>query len=267
MLNEELECFRKHIPNEFSRKPRTVDCVKFWKATEFRLILLYTGPILLKNKLSVQQYEHFLCLSIAIRILCSKTLIGRYIEYAKSLLYYFVEKYKLIYGENNITHNVHNLLHLVEDARKFGVLDNFSSFPYENYLSTLKRYNKCSRYPLQQVVNHIYAEELHVKEILLPHSKKVYNEKENNNCCQTENGAIVIIKKTFIENNTDYCEVSVFKKRKAFFYTPCNSKTLGIYVISNLDETRKIIKKSEIACKYVKLPIIEDKFVVIPLLH
>lgn len=29
------------IPVEFARKPRALNCVKLWKATEYRLILLY----------------------------------------------------------------------------------------------------------------------------------------------------------------------------------------------------------------------------------
>jgi len=37
------------IPVEFARKPRAMNCVKMWKATEYRLILLYTGPLAFKS--------------------------------------------------------------------------------------------------------------------------------------------------------------------------------------------------------------------------
>ena len=31
-----------------------------------------------------------------------------------------------------LVYNVHSLIHLAEDARNFGLLDNFSSFPFKN---------------------------------------------------------------------------------------------------------------------------------------
>ncbi|XP_036151365.1 uncharacterized protein LOC114255611 isoform X1 [Monomorium pharaonis] len=44
-----LTQLKPSIPSEFSRKPRGMDCVKLWKATEYRLILLYTGPLAFKS--------------------------------------------------------------------------------------------------------------------------------------------------------------------------------------------------------------------------
>jgi len=49
-------------PKEFMRKPRGIDELKFWKATEFRQFLLYTGPVVLKSLLPENMYIHFLML-------------------------------------------------------------------------------------------------------------------------------------------------------------------------------------------------------------
>lgn len=41
-----------NIPLEFSRKPRSLNELSHWKATEFGLFILYLGSVVLKNILS-----------------------------------------------------------------------------------------------------------------------------------------------------------------------------------------------------------------------
>lgn len=59
----------KATPHEFSRKPRTLDEFEWWKAVEYRSILLYYGPYLSEGHLRRAQFIHFLSLHSAIRIL------------------------------------------------------------------------------------------------------------------------------------------------------------------------------------------------------
>lgn len=59
-----------------------------------------------------------------------------------------------------ISHNVHSLIHLVQDVERFGSLDNFSAFKYENYMQTLKKYIRKAERPLQQVVGDILKRKL-----------------------------------------------------------------------------------------------------------
>lgn len=56
------------LPSEFNCQPRSLFEVDRWKATEFKFFLLITGVIILKKVLSKMLYEHFLLLSVAIRI-------------------------------------------------------------------------------------------------------------------------------------------------------------------------------------------------------
>jgi hypothetical protein len=46
-ISDSLVSLRGHMPCEFARKPRTLDEMERWKATEFRQFLLYTGPLVL----------------------------------------------------------------------------------------------------------------------------------------------------------------------------------------------------------------------------
>jgi len=86
-----------------------------WKATELRLFLLYIGPAILKSVMSAKYYEHFLTLSVAIRILCHPELCFTLNEYAHSLLIYFGHYYEDLYGRQYMSYNIHNLIHLANE--------------------------------------------------------------------------------------------------------------------------------------------------------
>ncbi|XP_050055728.1 uncharacterized protein LOC126549698 [Aphis gossypii] len=151
---------RPFITNDFSRKPRGLDEIHYWKATELRQFLLYTGPLVLKNILNKNCYKHFMVLNIATTILLSPHM-QKYVDFASELLKYFVETFGQIYGVHMISHNVHGLLHIVDDYNSYGPLDNISCFPFEDYMKTLKKKIRKQEKPLQQVI-------------------KRYNEEQNN---------------------------------------------------------------------------------------
>jgi len=54
------------------------------------------------------------------------------------LLKNFNETFTILYGEENVSFNIHALLHLTNDVRKHGPLDSFSVFCFENFLQTIK---------------------------------------------------------------------------------------------------------------------------------
>jgi len=139
------------LPNEFSRKPRALELVDRFKATELRQILLYTGPVIFYNNLSSNQYIHFLVLSVAIRILCSPEHYKNLIIYARCLLHYFVKHYSTLYGKQHISYNVHNLIHLCDYVNIFGPLDKFSAFKYENYMQKIKKKSKIIESPVKTI--------------------------------------------------------------------------------------------------------------------
>jgi len=43
-----------------------------------------------------------------------------YVEYVKLLIQYFVKTFTILYDKGNVSHNIHNLLHLSDEAEKFG---------------------------------------------------------------------------------------------------------------------------------------------------
>jgi len=53
----------------------------------------------------------------------------------EKLLIYFYEKFGRLYGKRFISHNVHELLHITNDYKQYGVLDQCSCFPFKNYVN------------------------------------------------------------------------------------------------------------------------------------
>ncbi|CAN7942719.1 unnamed protein product, partial [Ixodes hexagonus] len=153
VMNKRIRLLRPHTPSDFSRMLRTLEERDKWKATEARLFLLYACPVVLKGVLTEESFRHFVTLHVAIRIPCTKDCPEHLVSSADQLLHYFVEQAssERLYGETVHVYNVHGLIHLAQDVRAFGPLDSFSSFPFENYLGSLKKKVRSGSRPLAQV--------------------------------------------------------------------------------------------------------------------
>ncbi|XP_076683127.1 uncharacterized protein LOC143376535 [Andrena cerasifolii] len=151
IISNSLVSLAKCIPLEFNRKPRTLIELKRWKATEFRQFLFYTGPVVLLRNLSKDRYSNFLSLHVAATILSNSKYFD-FIDYAFQLLHYFVKTFKILYGPQYISHNVHNLIHIAEDVKNHGPLDNFNAFQFENFLQTILKSIRKNDKVLEQIV-------------------------------------------------------------------------------------------------------------------
>jgi len=127
----------KFIPCEFSRKLRSLHELPYWKTTEFRLFLLYLIPVVLQN-VGITQDIFLMMLLVTMGILASSLYMPSMINYAEDLLKSYVEQFSDLYGGEHISYNVHSLIHLVDDCRVYGVLDNFSAFTFENSFQSFK---------------------------------------------------------------------------------------------------------------------------------
>lgn len=154
-----LEDFSVFIPREFARQPRSLHYVARWKATEYRLFLLYTGVVALKQVVSQELYDLFLLLHVAARIVSCEQLVEKqvYVDFAEKLFAAFVEHcaHPTVFGSGFISYNIHSLLHLCDDVRRYGVVENFSGFPFENYLGVIKRLIRSGAKVLQQLARRL----------------------------------------------------------------------------------------------------------------
>lgn len=137
-ISERLLTLKNQIPCEFVRKPRSLDELARWKATEYRLFLLYMGPIVIHSLVPNKIYQHFLYLNISMTIFLSPN-YNHLAQFAKLIMYDFVRDFGSLYGEHLISHNIYSLIHLHEDYENYGCLDSVSCFKFENYMSELKK--------------------------------------------------------------------------------------------------------------------------------
>lgn len=158
-LENKLNSLVKYIPEEFQRKSNEnsrqhpLRDVQRWKATELRQFLLYTSFVVLQNVVSSEIYNNFMSLSVAIRILLTPSNCNEYIDYADQLLRHFVDSFIHIYGIQYVSHNIHATIHLADDTKRFGSLENISAFPFENFMQVLKKDVRSGHKVLQQLVN------------------------------------------------------------------------------------------------------------------
>ncbi|XP_012524204.2 uncharacterized protein LOC105829709 [Monomorium pharaonis] len=306
-ISKRQVALRKHIPFDFARKPRALDELDRMKATEYREFLLYTGPIVLRKIVRQDVYEHFLKLSVAIRILAMHGINVDQNRYAKSLLEaYFIDFIKL-YGENNVTYNTHGLLHLADDALKWGALDEFSAFIFENQLQQIKKMVRKNDKPLEQLSNRIFeirsiqsniitidntintyklgAECYNgclINECRGPMYKKIefkhfiITTKAPNNYCIMTDESIVLVKSICHRNNGIVVIGKILKNGTPFFTSPAPSTCFGIVQFSGTYSSLRVFSIDDIKNKAVVLPVFDECYryedrhnniVVFPLIH
>ncbi|XP_030754939.1 uncharacterized protein LOC115881541 isoform X1 [Sitophilus oryzae] len=307
IISERLLDLKTHIPVEFNRKPRSLDELQYWKATEFRMFLIYLGPLVLKDLVDIAIYENFLAFHFSISILLSKKHIKQFgVLFVKDIINVFIQHLKTIYGKEFIIYNVHLLSHICDDVEIFGVLDNFSAFPFENYLGQLKSLVKAPTNPLQQIHRRLVERDLLISKIniefnhlklLLEHSrgplpvlnkqikyhkqfgKIIFHEttlsvitqaKADCYClCQNDKGNNKVIE---IHNIIKASDNEIYLIGKEFLYYsdlysyPYPSSELSIYVVNNLSDL-KIWSITRIIGKCVVLPFKEKGFVAFPIIH
>ena len=292
IVNQRIDLYSKCFPSEFNRKGRSLNDLCRWKAVEFRNFLLYTGPLILKGILSDDKYNHFITLHTSFRILLSSSLTKDQSHFAKQCLEHYVFNFGIIYGAHHMVYNIHSLSHIADDCIFYdSPLDDFSSFPFENYLGQLKKLLRGTRKPLAQLCRRLSEIDnnsgvnkfLFHSRLLNQKLKVISSIKPNSRVdCFYMIKKGIIIKVTdilpdkivgfrfFVEVNNDL-ESEEFER---FFHKPVDSFDLNIYVGIGMDnETTTYLKSEvEIGCKCMIMSYFDsedeqDKFLIQPLLH
>ena len=143
------------MPYEFQRKMRSLNCIKKWKATQYRFFLLYCGPIVLLNILDANRFKNFLLFHVASRILCNDNLIEKHQQHAKIYLQSFFFKLTKPVFKNTI--HMHCAIHAADDAIAMGCnFSRISVFSFENFLGKLTSLIRTPFRPLAQICRRLH---------------------------------------------------------------------------------------------------------------
>lgn len=147
-------------PFEIHRNIRGLDEMARWKGTEFRTFLLYTSLVVLKKFLPIKYYNHYLLFYCAVVIMGSRYHCPKLLNIADEMIKVFLNLFKKLYGIEHFTSNLHNLSHLADEVRRFGVLGNFNTYNFENRLQNIKRMVRSGNMPLNQICKRILEEDV-----------------------------------------------------------------------------------------------------------
>lgn len=297
-LNAKLVNFKKYLPADFARKFRGLGNFAFFRAAEFRKILLYGLPHFFEY-LNHDRFIHIMALHTASRILTDPKLCFVYNDYAKKLFNYFSVQIPNVYSDSEMVFTNHILKHLAYEVMLHGALESFSSYPYENFLFQIKQHLRNGNAPLSQIYNRLheikeagikkYSRKLAFYEYSLGPEKEVCPELRSyfsqsfeyvqfstfkltnsfpNNCCYLFDNFVFfidLISKTVDEN-------IIFVGRRFLNYKmvpgyPCDSRLLYIYLSSDMSTHLEIQSIDSIDRKAFVMSYDKDSHILLPILH
>lgn len=273
---------------EFARKPRTLKYVHKWKGTEGRLFCLYTGIVVLKGCVPEEVYNHFLHLSCACRLI-SNTNAQANADTADVLLERYVENFPAIYGEDRLSYNPHNLLHICEYVKRYGNVNVFSAYRNENYNHQIQSFVRKPTGILQQISNRIeevlklnnrIAESgfsMETKELkpLYPNCPSysgykfdefILGAKPEDAYCQISPDIQFRVEQFTIINGEKAVIGHRFELSEPFFDSPMDSREVGIFLCDQVSTKSEMFPLNRIENKFVHMRY-EDKIVLVALLH
>lgn len=223
----------------------------------------------------------------AIRIL-SSIQHRHLINITDDLLRLYVENFTNIYGKSSCSYNIHNLLHLANDSKMYGTVDEFSCFDFESKLGWMKSIIKSGYKPLQQVAKRVESQcnhelsknningssEISISKFISGTGfskielKKFYLQAKTNNQWFSTNNPFSIISFKYVKYNDKHiiygCKL---KNMTPMFKDPIDSSIIDLYISDGTEDLETTTYEIEqVYCKLFRLEI-NKKYAFFPLIH
>lgn len=118
-------------PQCITRLIRPLSEMDNWKASEWRLWLVFYFIVCCKNELKPKYLNHFAMLAVAANILLQKSISSRELDEAEVLILKYVFFFEEYFGDTSMNYCIHLLTHIVAGARNYGPLFTHNAFVYE----------------------------------------------------------------------------------------------------------------------------------------
>ena len=132
-------------PQGMTRRPRSFSLRPYWKAKEYRAVLLFYALPCLQELLPPRNFLNLKQFVNALHILLSDNISRAQLSEAATCLDNFTVGYQRLYGLENVTYNLHLCRHLMDMVIQQGPLWCYSNFIFESgngYLVSLIRGTK-----------------------------------------------------------------------------------------------------------------------------
>lgn len=113
-INQRMQTYI--VPLSTVRLPRSIHLYNRDKASELRSMLLIYYKIF-ENILPESYYSNLKQLVFALHIGENREISDNKLNEMHLLLQYFVNHFKMLYGERHVVNNIHSLIHLAESVR------------------------------------------------------------------------------------------------------------------------------------------------------
>lgn len=268
------------ITRDFHRRGACLERLRLWKIEDLRTFLLYLSPVVLKDVLPTNVYQHFLELFCASRI-CSVEHFAPMLNTADILFKMFLTGYIEIYGRDSITNKIHSLCHLVADVKRTGPLHTFSGHAFRNILLIIKTMLRYS--PLPETAKKIAGLECEVtatgifprvtdlfemnqyKTVELIDGLTLSSDQSNKWFLTCDNDVIQMLYAS-CHNNRIFIYGSKITALEDFFDSPIKSSVINVYVTNGFVDEPKMWEVTNVKSKLAAVEY-GRRFVLLPIVH
>ena len=234
VLNKRLCQIKEYIPNIFTRKARSTTEIAYYKMTEVRQLLLYTGKVVFKDLMATDaHYKHLLVYNVLCALMVDENMAKPFRELQDFLAQQFCSEALQIYGSAFMVSNVHAHLHFPQVATNYGSIDTVSAYKFENKLGELKRSVRSSHKPIISLIRGVFRKQSAENKRHFVSPKQVLTTTEPNNVyVDMSHGGRDGKCYQLRHLGNESCQLLHYTNSSPFFTSPVDSRLIGCYVVN-----------------------------------